>query len=166
MIPQSLQTRLDAISSENGYGLEIREAMRKAAVAAIDEFCAPDAITDEPHQDYDCLKKQFFALRTLANSLSKTASFLRQDSQRLTREMLLVKGGIIDCERNTNEMLTEQLLKVEEERDQLRKALEYVVNVHCVDDYHAGEKRKEIVARYIAAAMKVVEANNLEACES
>ena len=33
----TLQQKLDAIADQNGYGLEIREAMLKAAVAAVRE---------------------------------------------------------------------------------------------------------------------------------
>lgn len=84
----------------------------------------PDEITAEPHEDYDCLKKQYLALRSLANSKCRMASHWLDASNQLTREMLLTKGGIIDAERNTNAMLTDQLLQVEQERDQLRERVD------------------------------------------
>ena len=37
-IPQPIQTSIDAIADENGYGLEIRTAMRRAAELVSDAY--------------------------------------------------------------------------------------------------------------------------------
>lgn len=101
-----------------------------AAIAEAEQLRAslgkPDEITAEPHADYDCLKKQYLALRSIANSKCRMADHWSDQCGKMTRDLLLTKGGIIDAERNTNAMLTEQLLKAEQERDELRRLVEAI----------------------------------------
>jgi uncharacterized coiled-coil DUF342 family protein len=80
---------------------------------------APDDITAEPAADYDALRKQFLALRTLANSKSRQVSHWRNQCGTETREALLANSDNVNAERDTNQMLTAALLAAEEERDQL-----------------------------------------------
>ena len=86
----------------------------------------PEEITYPPHEDYDCLKKQYLALRSLANGRCRMASHWSSQCEKMTRDLLLTKGGIIDAERNTNAMLTDQLLQAEQERDGLAAKLAHL----------------------------------------
>ena len=86
------------------------------------------------------------------------------ENLQIMRDALSPDGSqSIQMLRSLVEQVQKEVDALQKERDQLRKALEYVVNVYCVDDYHSGDARKEIAARYISAAMKAVEANSLEA---
>lgn len=80
----------------------------------------PDDITAEPAADYDALRKQFMALRSLANSNSRMVSHWRNRCGIETRETLLANADNVNAERDTNQMLTKALLAAEDERDQLK----------------------------------------------
>lgn len=81
---------------------------------------APESVTAEPAADYDSLRKQFLALRTLANSNARMVSHWRNQCGIETREALLANADNVNAERVTNQMLTDALLAAEEERDQLK----------------------------------------------
>lgn len=81
---------------------------------------APESVTADPAADYDALRKQFLALRTLANSNARMVSHWRNQCGIETRESLLTNADNVSAERDTNQLLTDALLAAEEERDQLK----------------------------------------------
>lgn len=124
----------DAISAYHD-NVQCPEAYRafieKASPAAVGELIAkidrleaalrsPDEITAEPASDYAALRKQFLALRILANSMSRQVSHWRNQCGTETRETLLANADNVNAERNTNQMLTDALLAAEDERDALK----------------------------------------------
>jgi hypothetical protein len=101
--------------------LNASEAERQRLQAAL---ISPETVTAEPAEDYPILRKQFLALRTLANSNARMVQHWRDQCGRETREALLANAANVNAERETNQVLTEALLVAEAERDQLRSEIE------------------------------------------
>lgn len=81
---------------------------------------APESVTADPAAGYDALRKQFLALRTLANSNARMVSHWRNQCGAETREALLTNAANVSAERDTNQVLSDSLLAAEDERDQLK----------------------------------------------
>lgn len=85
---------------------------------------APESVTADPAADYDALRKQFLALRTLANSNARMVSHWRNQCGTEAREAMLTNAANVSAERDTNQMLSDALLAAEDERDQLKAEVE------------------------------------------
>lgn len=97
-------------------------------------------IVCEPAADYESLRKQFLALRRLANGMSAQNSYLRSRDTNEVRAALMVNAANVSAERDTNAMLTDSLLNAEAQRDRLLAALEGVIAIvnesRGVEGYH------------------------------
>jgi len=95
-------------------------------------------IIAEPAEDYESLRKQYIALRTLANSKSRQVTHWRNQCGIETRETLLANSANVNAERDTNQMLTDSLLAAEQDRDELKAENEALrKDSACVDDLSA-----------------------------
>ncbi len=80
------------------------------ALQALEAQQSPKAhITTEPSEDYDKLKGQFLALKSLSNSQSKTISFYIDRDYSLSEQRLKSLEESLQSERDMNAQLTEEL---------------------------------------------------------
>lgn len=84
------------------------------------ELATPDEITADPVADYDGLRKQFLALRTICNSKARQVEHWRRQSGDDVRQAMVETAANVNGERETNSMLTDALESAEAERDQLK----------------------------------------------
>jgi hypothetical protein len=84
------------------------------------ELYSPDEIVAEPVADYEGLRKQFLALRTICNSKSRQVAHWRRQSGDDVRHAMAQTAANVSSERDTNAMLTDALEVAETERDKLR----------------------------------------------
>ena len=80
----------------------------------------PGSLNAMPSSDYDGLKRQFFALRNYALCKDKLAGYYSRELESLCSVDRSQSADEIDAERSINEQLTNDLLQVEGERDQLK----------------------------------------------
>lgn len=96
----------------------------KALIAENDEYKAvaeqPASLNASPAAEYEGLKRQFFALRNYALCKDKLSGYYSRELERLRGVDRSQSAGEIDAERDINEQLTNDLLAVEAERDQLK----------------------------------------------
>ena len=107
-----------------------------------------DEFTVEPAADYDSLRKQFLALRTLANSKARQVIHWRNQCGTETHAALLTNAANVNAERDTNQILTDALLAAEAERDRLHKALSDVrgaVQREYWDEYAGLDETRAIL---------------------
>lgn len=83
----------------------------------------PDEITAEPSGDYNSLRKQFLALRSLANSKCRMSAYWRKQTDAESREMLLARNEMVSAERDTNTILTDALERAEARIEELEADL-------------------------------------------
>lgn len=118
----------DGESIVHADNLKFIAAVNPAAVlgmiAEIDEMKAvfeqPESLKAIPAAEYETLKRQFFALRTFALCKDKLASYYSRELEKLRGVDRSQASGEIDAERSINEQLTNDLLAVEDQRDQLK----------------------------------------------
>ena len=95
-----------------------------ALIAENDEYKAvaeqPESLNASPAAEYEGLKRQFFALRNYALCKDKLSGYYSRELERLRGVDRSQSAGEIDAERDINEQLTNDLLAVEAERDQLK----------------------------------------------
>lgn len=95
-----------------------------ALIAENDELKAvfeqPASLNAKPADEYGVLKRQFFALRNYALCKDKLSGYYSRELEKLRCVDRSLSAGEIDAERDINEQLTNDLLAVETERDQLR----------------------------------------------
>lgn len=63
----------------------------------------------EPHEDYECLKRQFISLRSMVNSLGQQLSFYQKKSYETGEQHLSALKESLESERSMNAALTEEL---------------------------------------------------------
>jgi hypothetical protein len=80
----------------------------------------PGSLNAMPSSDYDGLKRQFFALRNYALCKDKLAGYYSRELESLRSVDRSQSADEIDAERSINQQLTNDLLQVEGERDQLK----------------------------------------------
>jgi len=83
-------------------------------------FARPQNMNAKPADDYETLKKQFGALKTYAACQEKMRDHYRASAEKLSKLDRSQSAEEIGAERSVNEQLTNDLLKTEDERDQLR----------------------------------------------
>lgn len=86
---------------------------------------APDEIKAETAGDYETLRKQFMSLLTMANSQCRQVKYWREQSSHVQQQKIWENAANVNAERDTNAMLTESLLKNEEELEAFRAALQF-----------------------------------------
>jgi predicted nucleic acid-binding Zn-ribbon protein len=79
--------------------------------------------TFKPADDYESLKKQAYALFSLAKSKEQQISLLNKTITDLKRTLSLTDAQALAQERATNEQLTNQLLKAEAEIEQFKSQI-------------------------------------------
>ena len=80
-----------------------------ACKEALEQPAQEPYIKAEPVDDYDGLKKQFYALRNLANSLDEQLEFYRAQDYSLSKERLQVLEESLASEKAMNSTLTQEL---------------------------------------------------------
>lgn len=83
-------------------------------------FARPQNMNAKPADDYETLKKQFGALKTYAACQEKMRDHYRASAEKLSKLDRSQSAEEIGAERSVNEQLTNDLLKTEDERDQLK----------------------------------------------
>ena len=83
-------------------------------------FARPQNMNAKPADDYETLKKQFGALKTYAACQEKMRDHYRAAAEKLSKLDRSQSAEEIGAERSVNEQLTNDLLKTEDERDQLK----------------------------------------------
>jgi chromosome segregation ATPase len=77
-----------------------------------------------PSHTYEGLLRQANALRRLVDSLEARLEIQAAQLDTLTRQLAASDSAAIEAERDTNALLTEQVLQLESENEQLRAQLE------------------------------------------
>ncbi|MBJ2292648.1 hypothetical protein JFT44_22275 [Pseudomonas sp. MF5691] len=115
------QPEIDAVTAFVGAATP---AAVLALIAENDEYKAvaeqPASLNASPAAEYEGLKRQFFALRNYALCKDKLSGYYSRELERLRGVDRSQSAGEIDAERDINEQLTNDLLAVEAERDQLK----------------------------------------------
>jgi hypothetical protein len=105
-------TELDGMYSWADHLTACKEALEQPA---------QDTYTAKPAEDYDNLKKQFFALRSLANSLQDSLNFYQKQDYDLSKERLDSLEKLLESELEMNAILTEELSTLEQPAQEPRK---------------------------------------------
>lgn len=99
-----------------------------ALIAENDELKAvfeqPSSLNAKPADEYEVLRRQFFALRNYALCKDKLSGYYSRELEKLRCIDRSLSAGEIDAERDINEQLTNDLLAVETERDHLKAEIE------------------------------------------
>ncbi|MFL1527861.1 hypothetical protein [Pseudomonas sp. O230] len=95
-----------------------------ALIAEIEEYKAvaeqPASLNAVPATEYAVLKRQFFALRNYALCKDKLSGYYSRELEKMRGVDRSQSAVEIDAERDINEQLTNDLLSVETERDDLK----------------------------------------------
>lgn len=89
----------------------------------------PNSLKAKPADNYDDLKKQFFALKNLCESKNKECSIYSKKLAEHERESILARSEALESEKEMNAQLTEELAKANERVKHLEK---------CISVYHSG----------------------------
>ena len=81
-----------------------------------------------PQNDYEGLLAQAKAMHRIIEAMEKSKSIQGRTVDDLTRQLLICGKDHLESEREANQRLTDQVLKLEQERDQLKVTLEIVTN--------------------------------------
>ena len=73
-----------------------------------------------PQNDYDGLLAQAKAMHRIIEAMEKSKSIQGKAVDDLTRQLLICGKDHLESEREANQMLTDQVLRLEQERDQLK----------------------------------------------
>jgi CRISPR/Cas system CSM-associated protein Csm4 (group 5 of RAMP superfamily) len=73
-----------------------------------------------PEKDYEGLLKQARAMHRIIEAMEKSKSIQGKTVDDLTRQFLICNSDAIESERETNQMLTEYILTLENENQELR----------------------------------------------
>ncbi|MCP4700501.1 MAG: hypothetical protein GY862_27165 [Gammaproteobacteria bacterium] len=141
MTSEGLHSKSD-IAGELAYRDAEIERLRSEVAELKQSLGLPDEITAEPADNYDDLRKQFNAIRSLANGKCRMASHWSRLVDKLTRDAMLNSNDALSSERETNAMLTDALEKAEAERDKIESALKKMISMYIIDDYIHGEDRE------------------------
>lgn len=74
----------------------------------------PNSLKAKPADNYDDLKKQFFALKNLCESKNKECSIYSKKLAEHGRESILARSEALESEKEMNAQLTEELAKANE----------------------------------------------------
>ena len=74
----------------------------------------PNSLKAKPADNYDDLKKQFFALKNICESKIKQCSIYSKKLAEYDRESLIARNDALESEREMNAQLTEELEKANE----------------------------------------------------
>lgn len=83
----------------------------------------PNTLKAVPAENYDDLKKQFFALKKLCESKIKQCSNYSKKLAEYDRESLIAGNEVLESEREMNAQLTEELEAANERAEELQEAL-------------------------------------------
>ena len=83
-----------------------------------------DCIKASPAENYDDLKKQFYALKTIVNCKSKELSFYKDKDYKLSEDRLRELEASLESEREMNAQLTKELDDHLASRNLIRGAVE------------------------------------------
>ena len=85
-----------------------------------------------PQNDYEGLLAQAKAMHRIIEAMEKTKSIQGKVVDDLTRQLLICGKDHLESEREANKMLTDQVLKLEEEHQLMKSFLEQLVrwNLH------------------------------------
>jgi hypothetical protein len=109
---EALKLALEALDIYDYTGTDKESELVTKAINACKEALeqpAQDTYTAKPSEDYDNLKKQFFALRSLANSLQDSLNFYQKQDYELSKERLDLLEKSLESELEMNAILTEEL---------------------------------------------------------
>ena len=81
----------------------------------------PNTLKAKPSENYDDLKKQFFALKTLCESKIKQCSNYSKKLAEYDRESLIARNEALESEKEMNAQLTEELAKANERIEELER---------------------------------------------
>lgn len=81
----------------------------------------PNSLKAKPADNYDDLKKQFFALKNLCESKIKQCSIYSNKLAEYDRESILARSEALESEKEMNAQLTEELAKANERVKELEK---------------------------------------------
>ena len=81
----------------------------------------PEILKAKPSPDYDNLKRQFFALKTLCESKMHQCQIYSQKLAEYDRESLISSKGEINSQREMNAILTQENEKLRAENEKLRQ---------------------------------------------
>lgn len=84
----------------------------------------PNSLKAKPADNYDDLKKQFFALKNLCESKNKECSIYSKKLAEHERESILARSEALESEKEMNAQLTEELAKANERVSELEKQFE------------------------------------------
>ena len=73
-----------------------------------------------PSEDYDTLVRQFRSLQLLLGSKQNQIRLLNEKNGELTRQLLKVHPDVIESERQANAELTNRVLELEQEVEDLK----------------------------------------------
>lgn len=74
----------------------------------------PNSLKAKPADNYDDLKKQFFALKNLCESKIKQCSIYSNKLAEYDRETLIARNEALESEREMNAQLTDEIAKANE----------------------------------------------------
>ena len=86
----------------------------------------PNSLKAKPADNYDDLKKQFFALKNLCESKIKQCSIYSNKLAEYDRESILARSKALESEKEMNAQLTEELAKANERVEELERFQEEV----------------------------------------
>lgn len=86
----------------------------------------PNTLKAKPSENYDDLKKQFFALKTLCESKIKQCSNYSKKLAEYDRESLIARNEALESEKEMNAQLTEELAKANERVRELENELSQI----------------------------------------
>lgn len=84
----------------------------------------PNSLKAKPADNYDDLKKQFFALKNLCELKIKQCSIYSNKLAEYDRESLIARNEALESEKEMNAQLTEELAKANERVSELEKQFE------------------------------------------
>ena len=96
----------------------------------------PETLKASPAENYEDLKRQFFALRKLCESKIKQCSIYSKKLAEYDRESVIARNEALNSEREMNAQLTAELEKVEQRCEEL----EYY-NVRLANESHEYQQR-------------------------
>ena len=95
-----------------------------------------------PSQDYDGLLAQAKAMHRIIEAMEKSKSIQGKAVNDLTRQLLICGKDHLESEREANQILTDQILKIEQERDQLIEIVNDLLNYGtCTVGYEQAKQR-------------------------
>ena len=110
-----------------------------------------------PENDYEGLLAQAKAMHRIIEAMEKSKSIQGKAVDDLTRQLLICGKDHLESEREANQILTDQVSKLEQQRDQLKAELSLYDSMERINATGLAEYEAEVIEKAKARVQETVQ---------